>query len=278
MANPRPTFQQRLFSDEELPLPLHDQIVRWSDLALKNRLHPILTALSIPHSVADDGACCGWLKAQVWDNFSEYDKNLRRAADDLTRKIKPEKPSAPPITTTSVVWEPILKDDRGTIVGAVDLFALIRIATPILHISSERVYGRPSELSWATGLLNQPQDFVVATRDYAWLNAAASPVGDLRPDLPNDAIALVCTTESIYSVSSCYWKADQQYGSDIPLYLEAKTKIRSAGELLRQINLYKGVSRTGAKFIVVAPSNAWEEETRDILREQGVATLNYMAN
>jgi hypothetical protein len=277
MANPRPTFQQRLFSDEDLPLPLHDQIVRWADLALKKRLHPILDALSIKHVVDDDGFCRAWGDPTVWDDIGDHDHILRRAAWDIARRIAPPLPYPPLIRVDNIKWEPILKDERGTIIGAVDLVASLKIEKPVLNISSESIYKRDN-FGWATAQLREASDFLVASPSKAWINGNVAPIVDTNPALSENEIGLVCTMNSIRLVKKCYWEGRGDYQSNIVIYVEAKTKIRTAGELLRQINLYKSAARSGAKFLVVAPASAWEPDMREILHEQGVATLNYMAN
>lgn len=280
MATPRPTFQQRLFSDEDLPLPLHDQIVRWTDLALRNRLHPILDALTVRHRVDDVGVCFGWGQTHYESNVNEHDQTAYRASLWLSRKLKSNIsiPPSPKIEARFVKWEPILKDDRGTIVGAVDLHAEIRITSPELTLFAERETRSLDVLTWTKGLTVEKDDFLVADHKHVWANGRDEPLIDLRPILPVGIIAIIITRSSCFLIKRLEWSVSKYYFDDINLFVEAKTKIRSAGELLRQINLYKSVVRSNSRFLVIAPASAWEPEMRDILAEQGVATLNYMAN
>ena len=63
------------------------------------------------------------------------------------------------------------------------------------------------------------------------------------------------------------------------VFVEAKTEVRSAGELLRQMNLYRThLSKKNSFFLVVAPREKVPAELPTILDEQGIKFLAYNAN
>jgi hypothetical protein len=60
------------------------------------------------------------------------------------------------------------------------------------------------------------------------------------------------------------------------LIFEAKAKIRTAGELIRQLQLYR--EYTSGIFVVVAPPQAFRGEIRTILMEQKFHTIIYQSD
>jgi hypothetical protein len=279
MANPRPTFQQRLFADEDLPLPLHDQIVRWADLTLKQRPSPILKSLSIKHKIGDNGECYGWHRPIVEEDLIGSDPALKLATRSFQNLIglKIPHPAIPKIEVPYVKWEPILKDDRGTIVGAVDLLASIKIRNPIFTIKSHYI-PFSDRLFWTRELLKNAGDFLIADDNGVYLNGNKEPLPDFASPLPASSVGLLVTTQSQHIVTEANWETNDWAHEYITIYIEAKTKIKSAGDLLRQINLYRSVTKSTDQFLVIAPASAWDPDLKCILNEQSVITLNYMAN
>lgn len=277
MAIARPTFQQRLFSDDELPLQAHDRIVRWADTTLRSNPSPFLRELEIDHEVTGDG-CVGWDETRISDyDVSENDESaslLRRAAV----KHYPTLPPAPKIETLGIGWEPILKDERGTIVGAVDLTALIRVKTPEIIVPMEKLgwHQRQIEEAFQAFL---PDNVNIGYFDGSklWVDGKIVRRDMHIDDFPTDAIGCAISRKSVRFLSKVY-VSKYVSNKDTRIYVEIKTKIRSAGELLRQINLYRMTASRGSKFLVVAPADAWEPDIKNILREQGVGAVDYLSN
>lgn len=278
MANPRPTFQQRLFSDEELPLPIHDQIVRWTDVTLKEKIHIILRCLGIPHFVDESGISRGWNKFTFYSGFSDYDRPLHEASLDYVRRKRTKYPPPPPIRALGITWEPMLKDSRQVLLGAIDLRARIRVMTPEIKLVTKGAYAiAPDNLTWAKSLIETSKGFGCADRENVWMNGEEHPIA-IKPEIPDGFIGAIWSQSSAHLIESLGWASHESWYEDIEVYIEAKTKIRSAGELLRQINLYKTTTSRSTRFIVVAPAEAWDPEVRTILEEQMVVPLNYMSN
>lgn len=58
---------------------------------------------------------------------------------------------------------------------------------------------------------------------------------------------------------------------------EAKSRIGTMGELLRQMQFYR-THMPNAVFVVVAPAAEFRGETRQILKEQNIVPLTYLSN
>ena len=274
MAVPRPTFQQRLFADEDLPVPLHDQIVRWTDKTLKGSLYPILQALDIKHIVDAEGVCRAWARTEVWDDLPSY-SGLERAARMIALRLAPSKPDPEPILVTGIKWEPILKDDRSVIIGAVDLRATIRVPVARLSLKSDHLVRE--QVEWVAQFIKSDTDYLISDGQYSWLNLAQQPLPERPPKLPEGVKGIIAGWRSTYAVKEVRWLKSQEF-SETHLYVEAKTKIKTAGELLRQINLYRSVTGEQCRYLVVAPASELDLEIKDILIEQKVSVLNYMSN
>lgn len=277
MANPRPTFQQRLFSDEELPLPLHDRIVRWADNSFRSNPSPFLRELGIQHEVTTNG-CVGWLDPLVDARTGFQTDDATTILRRMAKNHYPVLPVPPKIVVADPKWEPILKDERGTIVGAVDLAAVITVRRPEISVSIWKLdYSRKDLETKIALLLPEGSQFAIYNGDALRVDGGAVQKGVNVDGFPSDVIACAITKTSVQFLSNPKISSyiDRQ---DFSVYVEAKTKIKSAGEILRQINLYRSVARAGSKFVVVAPSDAWEPDTKEILREQGVGALDYLSN
>ena len=276
MAAPRQTFQQRLFADDELPLQAHDKIVRWADKALRENASALLRALDIPHEIAGN-SCIGWGKEIVWDGLDGQERCFSAPLRAIARRFAPNRPEPQSIETVQVVWEPILKDERGTVLGAVDLLAALRIPYPEFDISS-RELGYDS-LPLMTELKSKiPDDakFLFWDGQRVWIDGRISNI-EISGQLPDASKGVLANKTSAQSLISAGYAKNVRH-NQIYLYIEAKTKIRSVGELMRQLNLYRSITKSGSRFLVVAPSSEWDHDTKSILREQGIATVDYLAN
>lgn len=141
MAAARPTFQQRLFSDEELPLPEHDRIVRWVDKSFRAMSPPLCAALGIEHSVSPDGITVTWDKRRYESGaFDRETAEVTKLGEGLLLTLAGPIPPPIPILCKMVEWEIILKDERNTIIGAVDLMANIAVLYPLIRAEVERVW------------------------------------------------------------------------------------------------------------------------------------------
>lgn len=125
---------------------------------------------------------------------------------------------------------------------------------------------------------DEPWTNIANIRSKAYKNGLTNALSGYEVDIPDDAIAMLATKNSQQKIQSIEWKEEYDFGTQIPLYIEIKIKIKTAGELLRQINLYRSVASYGAKIMVVAPSESWDPDVREILKEQGVYTLNYLSD
>lgn len=276
MAVPRPTFQQRLFADDELPLQSHDRIVRWVDQSLRNNASPILRSLGIEHEVSGS-ECVGWGPGTVWADLSGFGHILTSAVTSIGQRYAPPLPTPPAIEILHIGWEPILKDDRGTIIGAVDLAASIRVRIPHLEIFSSELGYKLRELQ--KSLIDKiPSDRKVLfwNGNRTWIDGKIAEI-DIGEPFPAEGIGIVSTREGVRFLSRVAFSAKPDF-REFRLYVEAKTKIRSVGELMRQMNLYRSIVKSGSRFLVAAPSNEWDADTKTILHEQGLATVDYLAN
>lgn len=276
MAAPRQTFQQRLFADDELPLQSHDKIVRWADKALRENASAFLRALDIPHDISGS-ACVGWGAEVVWDGLDGHDRCFSAPLRSLARRYAPKRPEPPIIETAQIVWEPILKDERGTVLGAVDLLAALRIPYPEFDISS-RELGFESQPLKAELASKIPEDakFLFWDGQRVWIDDRITKI-EISGQFPDSSKGVLANKTSARSLINADYSSNIRY-KQIWLYVEAKTKIRSIGELLRQLNLYRSIARSGSRFLVVAPPVEWDHDMKSILREQGIATVDYLAN
>ena len=276
MAVPRPTFQQRLFSDDELPLQSHDRIVRWVDQSLKENAGPILTALGIEH-VRSGSNCVGWGPGTIWADVSGHRHALASAINVEGPRFAPSLPAPPPIEVSNIRWEPILKDERGTIIGAVDLWAYFKVPYPTLHIScSDLGYALRELEKKLISLIPSDREFLFWDGRKTWIDRKLVENGIIER-LPAEGIGVVATKEGALFLRSASYTAKHEF-RDFSLFVEAKTKIRSVGELMRQMNLYRTTVKSGSRFLVTAPSSEWDAGTKAILNEQGLATVDYLAN
>jgi hypothetical protein len=176
-----------------------------------------------------------------------------------------------------VQWEPILKTDRGGILGASDLHAVINLPTPTLAIDVVRIEQDELGLVWELPQWrDQPHGSLLGNGEAVWFRGS-----DARLRVSDDVLRLmkgvVATSGGSWRVTQCNWSHDRDY-AEVKLLIEAKTEIRAAGELIRQLNLYRSAVSGETKVIVVAPASQWKPGLEDILREQGFYTLTYLAN
>ena len=238
---------------------------------------PILRELGIEHQITSDG-CVGWLDASV-DAGTTFQADeatflLRQAA----RKRYPAIPPPPKIEITNPRWEPILKDERGIVVGAADLSAVIFVKRPEISVSIWKLdYSKRELEAELCALLPENAKLALYDGEILRVDGAVVQRGLIIEGFPQGVIGCAISRYSVQFLSEPKISG-YEYKQEFPIYVEAKTKIRTAGEILRQINLYRSVVRSGSRFIVVAPADAWEPDMKDILREQGVGALDYLSN
>lgn len=274
------TYQHRLFNDDELKLPEHDKIVRWADLTIKENVAIFLNRIGIEPVKNEKGQASIWFEKRSRSlMFGDYNYEGRKAEKllkNVVRNAIPPLPPPPPIKST-VRWEPILKNDRGTVVGAIDLSAVILL--PIAYLDFELHEARIS--SEAANAL---------AAKYGTQEAFEVPIGSLKlsesdfhqkfeSDAWKDQKSIVISGSKLFSISQVRWDfADRDHDYHrISIVVEAKSSIPAIGELMRQMNFYKG-HVGNAKLFVVAPPEAWPNDAQNILREQGVEPINYLAN
>jgi|GEM_PF-3325234 len=273
-----PTYQQKLFNDDQLGLPDHDKIVRWVDQNIRTNPLLILRALGIETGEAS--------VESVWSRQRSYsyshDDVFSSAIDAIASLGKPELPGPPPLKIFSVVWEPLVKNDRGTIMGAMDLRATIGMPTPRLDydIKKVEIAKEKRRLLYESEISTWKPYYGRGVYIWEPKKNAEKILFDfgLSDELKN--LPFVFKSDSLHFVSNVRWEFDGgDYDYDrIDLVVEAKTEIRSAGELMRQMNFYRDHLSRGTKCLVVAPAHAWRGDTKSILNEQRIHTLNYMSN
>lgn len=282
MSSVGKTYQQRLFADEELPLPLHDQIVRWVDLRVRNAPGTILRALNIDFQEDAEGNCRAWAKGFLEGfepNYLGSDHNVRNELTGYAWQNAPSKPPPPKIRFSEPQWEPILKGERGGVVGALDLVFTISIQKPSLKLCTENI-------SWSDrncfSDLTDPDSGLGSNFFYdgsRGFRSHSSSWCDFSFALPQKYAAMYGMNGSLFGVTGVEWNSYEGDKDDILVIVEAKTTIRSAGELMRQINLYRSaVSARNRRFLVTAPRQSVAAEVIDVLLEQGVNFLPYQAN
>jgi hypothetical protein len=278
MGSPRPTYQQRLFNDDELPLQAHDQIIRWTDLALRNRPQLILEAIGLEHQL-DEGKPVGWSPQLhcYGRGFSYGDSDAEWTANRLAKYLAPTRPAPPPIAVESITWEPILKAEKSGILGAVDLSAVIKRAVLTLTYDVERVSLSGTYDTLAEPLKEWNDKILCCDGRQVWISGAREKLPIRSGEIPSFLGQSVIYKGIVYRISNIRWYESSEV-EKTPLMVEAKNGIRSAGELLRQINLYRQATPTETIFLVVAPTSAWANGLPGILKEQGIAVLTYLAN
>ncbi len=277
-----PTYQHRLFNDDELKLPVHDKIVRWADLAVKENVGIFLDKAGFTTTRDNNGATCVWGDATsdtVSDTLNLYQRqelarSIRRIIDD---KIPPM-PPPPPVKVERVSWEEILKNDRGTVMGAIDLVAFVKLPVVCLEFSIDR-----ARIGWDSARALAEQHNVLDGPYYVEsknLNVAAL---DFVTKFSSSQIAsdetLVVDGNELFCVREVRWTFnghDYEYKL-LKLAIEAKATVPALGDLIRQMKFYRG-HLGGARLFVVAPAEAWPNDAHTILREQGIEAINYQAN
>ena len=275
------SYQQKLFDDEELALPQHDQIVRWVDLRARQTPGAILRALNIDFNEMPDGQCYGWGNAflepfEPTHGYLAHD--VRSEVAKFAWRNAPPRPPAPQITISPPIWEPIIKGERGGIAAALDLKFTVTIRKPALTISTTNIpydtrdHFQPL-LSQKTGFGHS--FFYDGNRGFSAGSLSWSP-SNLA--LPPQYKALFAIDGSIFGVGNIEWRSHESDKEDTLVIVEAKTKIRSAGELLRQLNAYRSLIPGKRRILVVAPRSEVGLELEMILQEQGIDFLAFQSN
>jgi hypothetical protein len=277
------TYQHRLFNDDELKLPAHDKIVRWADLEMRENVGLFLDRAGYKTTRNDDGETCVWGEQHsetISDTLGlDYKQQpLARAIRQIIKNKTPQLPPPPPVKVERVSWEEILKNERGTVVGAIDLLGFVKLPIALLTFSIDK-----ARINWSVAKLladeeyTSDQPYFVEARD---LNLAETDfvtkfsVTDLTA-----ADTIVLYGNELFSVSQVRWSFNGHEHEYKPLKLavEAKASILTVGELIRQMKFYRG-HLAGAKLFVVAPAEAWPADAQNILREQGIEPVNYRSN
>lgn len=274
------TYQQRLFSDEQLGSSIHDEIVRWIDLRTKSGAGTLLRALEVPHIEDLEGKCRAWGKRIIdLDDFRSYeDRILVDLIWMCLNEHLPKYPAPPEIEISHPVWEKIIAGPRGGVVGAIDLAFSIKVHRPVLHIQIT------NDLPMDESKLRERLNGIFGERaSGVWTNRKFAIAGDQGwrscvHELPR-VLAIIRHGYRTICIERISWEI-AEWAHDIHyVYAEAKTDIRSAGELLRQMNVYRGyVSTRGNKFLVVAPREKVPCGVETILKEQGINFLAYRSN
>lgn len=284
MSTVRPTYQQKLFADEELANPTHDAIVRWTDKLIRTRPSAVLDALRLKYTTDSDGRPCRW-KASNTPNVS-CDTGYATDSEKWYAKtglwslgplVALEPPAPPPVLFADPEWEPILKGRNGGIAAALDLRTTMN--TPVLcgtvHADVDHANRQPygDQLYKLYGddrrhiaILCDGHRFWREDRPETDLAAPTGLAAQVGPAVLHGGY--------VFRVTKFRW-----WGAEAKrkLIFEAKTQIRTAGELIRQLKLYETLEPE-ARIIVVAPTGEFRGETRDILVEQGFYVLPYLSN
>jgi hypothetical protein len=281
-----PTYQHRLFNDDELKLASHDKIVRWADIAIRENIGLFLDRIGYKISRNERGEACLWAEKKAisieWEYFDYQQSNSTTVAmtliKDLVRKKIPNPPAPAPVKVDRVSWEEILKNDRGTVVGAIDLLAVISLPTLSLEFRIDRARITLETLKKIPRPLHANEDtFIIQASELGLVDSdfvTRFPDGFLESEEK-----VVVSGLLLFAVSDVRWEFgghDHEY-KQVRLAIEAKSAIPAVGELIRQMKFYRG-HVGGAKLFVVAPADAWPADAQTILREQGIEPINYQSN
>jgi hypothetical protein len=281
MSTVRPTYQQKLFNDEELGTPLHDDIVRWTDRLIRERPGPILDALGLKYSADEAG------KARRWKLYSKHAVYITGAsgaeldAGKVSNALRtfipqliPEQPPPPFVTFDPPEWEPILKGRNGGIAGALDLKTTVNMPQLEGSLLVEATYTYKEPYSEAVKDISKDGAVILCDAEKFWWDGKRDHTLPAPQDLAKQLGRCVIYDRKLFRPTRFAWHADTFHRK---IVFEAKTKIRAVGELIRQLKLYK-TFEPDALFIVVAPAAEFKNETRQILIEQGFYVLYYQSN
>jgi len=278
------TYQQRLFDDEQLGLPEHDSIVRWADKLVRQRPGSILDLVGIRYTIDADGILRGPVDGRpvmhiagtnCW--YGDTEKVIRGAAANLLHLLDPAPPLGAPVHVSQPEWEPVLKGTNGGVAGALDL--RIHVTAP----ETRRLVALSAE--WLVS--DRYVDHTQFEKDFRGLVICCDGkrFWDVdRPDqvvLEDPALAarvgIAVIAKSLIVRLEQHWQVDPSPERRTVIF-EAKTEIRSVGELIRQLQVYRMLVGEKASIVVVAPAAAFKGEAREILAEQRVHTLVYQSN
>lgn len=280
MGKIQPSYQQRLFNDEELPLPLHDRIVRWFELRLRNDPSAILNAVGFPHEKGPSGDCFGWYSETIEDRDGyKVEPKGKGPCTFLAKQVAGIKPTAPMIQISASAWEHPVKTERGSVIGFVDLAAIIEARHLTLDVSKNLIgidQAIRSEILQEIAELGGVEFAYDGTS--LWMDGKWTDRKLVHFQLPTSYLGIYGDESNVFALTFAKWRERSFGASSLRLLVEAKTKIRSVGELMRQINLYRTHVHKDCQFIVVAPPDQIDPDTRQILEEQRVGVLTYMSN
>lgn len=244
-------FQLNLaFNDQDLRTPKHDEIMHWLTAWTQNtaNIRPLYAKAARQRSEHVEHRLDAQ-SAKLLEPLREYEKE--RILSDLNRQfsgrvsaVKEAWPKEPErrVDYCRMQWEPPLKNGRG-IVGFCDLHCQYNVSFEL-----EKV------------LLSQ----------YSLASVEPVPRDPEKPAYsPNRwAFALVTSGE--------WWR---QPADECNLYFEVKTEIRSVGELMRQLQLYRSTDTfqwsTRNRLVVVAPAN---NEAASVCEAHGISFVDYRPN
>ncbi len=238
-----------MFKDEDMRKPKHDEIMFWLDnwvLDLRN-----LQSLLRPYDLSRRENTSFTLDAASLENLTGYEhasfvrSQFEKQFEKQSIEVKDRWPDEPPLTIKFInrTWEPWLHavssyEKRGHL-GCCDM-----VASYSLPIGLNRQVSRFKTLR---SLEPETKGKYPFTHKWAFED---SNTPDQVKFTPNSA--------------------------SLRLYFEAKSEIRSVGELMRQLNLYKSSyelqGEDFTKLIVVAPPN---EDAAKVVRSHGYGFVEY---
>lgn len=282
MGTVRPSYQQRLFDDDQLCLSSHDEIVRWADLKAQFSLGTILRSLDIDHLETQEGKCCKWGREvvecdELFDKYSGPTPSTLLTS--IARKIAGALPSPPAILASKPRWECLVKGPRGGMVGAIDLCFTIRVFQPVLWVRTESVPYRQLPLfrTIFDDLMGSNTSGAITEDSFA---TVGSPGWHPSTAIEIEPYRTVARHAGKYvGLREAEWTQTNWATEEFNIFIEAKTEVRAAGELIRQMNLYRAhLSAKNAKYLVVAPRNRIPHNLPEILSEQGLHFLAHDSN
>lgn len=274
-----PTYQHKLFHDDELALPSHDAICRWVDLTARHNPTVLLRKLGVVGEEDQDGNFCSWSHERVDDD--EWDDKVGRICRRIAVQQKPELSFPPKVIVESVVWEPIIRSQRGGLVGMADLKVRIQIPIPELKYDIDRSSLSDAQRQALTDAGFTRFEVFVGGDGQIWRTQNDEPHScPIKVDTKGFLSEFVIENENLFRINNLRWECTgQPWGYEtLEVMCEAKTAIRTVGETLRQIKLYQSHGHRLQKWILVAPAEAWPTGSQEIFAEQGVTPISYLSN
>jgi hypothetical protein len=273
-----PTYQHKLFHDDELALPSHDAICRWIDLTAKTNPAVFLRKIGLNGQCNENGQFCCWAEEQI-DN--ECDDRIGMICQKIATQYKPDLSSPPPVVLEHVKWEPLIKSEKGGLVGATDLLIRFRVAIPSLKYKTINSELTAEEKKILTNTGFDRFALLVGADGEIWdIQTGNRQPCPINIDTSGFAPKFLINNMNLIRINHIGWEIKGQplEYETLDLMCEAKTSFPTVGATLRQINLYKSHGNRFQKWLVVAPADAWPSGAQEILSEQGVTPVTYLSN